>query len=135
MPWRRRSSTGKVLLVWEEIPESTKLYAFEEGSEAAKLAIVSAGKFINSDDVNPGDPIDKLNDMLENFTPHSIGCGKEKFMHISNALDFAIEEIEQTLKDRPDIYKPFKSHIIAVIEAMKALNVELDHAFTAADPS
>lgn len=56
--------TGKLLLIWEEIPENTKLYAFDEGSELAKLAEGSAGKFINCDDLEEDDPIHALSEKL-----------------------------------------------------------------------
>lgn len=56
--------SGKMLLVWEEIPEDIRLYALDEGSELALLAEKSAGKYINSDDLEDGDPIFTLNERL-----------------------------------------------------------------------
>jgi hypothetical protein len=56
-----------ILLVWENIPESVNCYILEEGSDIANLAIKSAGKYINGDDVKEGDPIEKLNDALSDI--------------------------------------------------------------------
>lgn len=55
---------GKILLIWEEVPEITKLYILDEGSEIADLALKSAGKFINSDNVDEGDPVELLSEKL-----------------------------------------------------------------------
>jgi hypothetical protein len=57
--------TMAILLVWDESPEQIRLFAFDEGSEAAQWALASAGKYINCDDVADGDPIDKLNLWLD----------------------------------------------------------------------
>lgn len=64
---------AKVLLVWEVVPEQTKLFVFEEGTELCDLALRSAGKYINQDDVEDGDPIDLLNDALESLSPDGDG--------------------------------------------------------------
>ena len=54
---------GKILLVWEEIPESVSLYVLDEGTKIAELALASAGFYINSDDTE-GHPIEELNEAL-----------------------------------------------------------------------
>jgi len=55
----------KTLLLWNAVPESVTAYILEPGSQLAELAKQSAGKYINSDAVEEGDPIDQLNDQLE----------------------------------------------------------------------
>ncbi len=57
---------GNVLLVWHEIPESIRLFILHGGSEVAELAMQSSGKYINCDRVKEGDPIDLLNNWIEN---------------------------------------------------------------------
>ena len=59
----------KVLLIWEEIPDSTKLYSLE--GELAELAIKSAGHHIGV--TKDCSALDKLNDQLETLEP--IGDG------------------------------------------------------------
>lgn len=59
----------KVLLVWEEVPETTKLYVLE--GELAELAIKSAGVFINIDDTE-GHPIEELAEVLPTLKHHEI---------------------------------------------------------------
>jgi len=61
-----------VLLVWEEVPESTKLYVFEETSDMAKWALASVGKYINQDDLEDDHPLHQLSENLGQFDelPH-----------------------------------------------------------------
>ncbi len=59
----------KVLLIWEEVPDYTKMYELDAGSEEARLAVLSANKYINSDDLPDDHPIFKLNELLEKLTP------------------------------------------------------------------
>ncbi len=59
----------KVLLIWEEVPDYLKMYEFEEGTELAELAIASAGKYINGDDLPEDHAIYRLNDLLQGLIP------------------------------------------------------------------
>lgn len=59
----------KVLLIWEEVPDSTKLYSLE--GELAELAIKSAGCYINVTEDCPA--LDKLSEHLTALKP--IGDG------------------------------------------------------------
>jgi hypothetical protein len=54
----------KVLLIWEEIPERTKLYSLE--GELAELAIASAGYFVNAES---NAAVEKLSDELATIEP------------------------------------------------------------------
>lgn len=49
----------KVLLVWENVPETTKLYSLE--GELAELAIQAAGHYGNAND---NDAVNQLNEAL-----------------------------------------------------------------------
>ena len=53
-----------VLLVWSLVPEETKFYLFESGSEMATLAQKSSGFFINGDDLGAEHEIFRLNELL-----------------------------------------------------------------------
>lgn len=55
---------SKILLIWENIPESTDAYILDASSKLADLAIASAGKFINADDLPEEHPIFALNDAI-----------------------------------------------------------------------
>ena len=55
---------GDILLVWEAIPESTDCYIIKQGTNLAELAFLSAGKYINGDDLEEGDPIYALSEQL-----------------------------------------------------------------------
>jgi hypothetical protein len=55
----------KTLLLWNAVPERVTAYLLEPGSKLAELAKQSAGKYINSVDIEDGDPIEQLNDQLE----------------------------------------------------------------------
>lgn len=57
---------GKVLLVWDGTPEEFNLYVFDPDSEIAKVAIASAGQYINVNN-EEGDAVEKLNEMLPNY--------------------------------------------------------------------
>lgn len=59
----------KVLLVWQLIPDETKLYEFDANSDMAKLAMASAGKYINSDDFADDDAIFTLENNLDGVEP------------------------------------------------------------------
>jgi len=52
----------KVLLIWQQIPEETTGYILD--GYLAELAIQSAGKYINLDDLAEDHPIMKLNNEL-----------------------------------------------------------------------
>jgi len=52
----------KVLLVWEEFPEATKLYSLE--GRLAELAIQAAGYYINAEE---NDAVNELNIELQNL--------------------------------------------------------------------
>lgn len=56
-----------ILLIWHygAADYEIRLYACEENSRMAELAIASAGKYINSDDLPEDHPIFELNDILE----------------------------------------------------------------------
>jgi hypothetical protein len=56
----------KVLLIWEMVPDDTNMYAFDEGSEMAELAIKSAGQFINNN-AEDDDPVNELNEKLPEY--------------------------------------------------------------------
>ncbi len=58
----------KTLLLWNAVPENITAYVLESGSELAELAKQSAGKYINGDDVEEGDPIEQLNDRIGELT-------------------------------------------------------------------
>lgn len=54
----------KVLLIWEEIPETIKAYVLE--GEEAIIALQCHNKYINSDDAPE---LDQLSEILENKKP------------------------------------------------------------------
>lgn len=58
-----------LLLVWEMVPEATTLYVIPEGSDMAEMAVASAGKYINGDDLPDDHAIFKLSERLEDY-PH-----------------------------------------------------------------
>ena len=64
-PKAARIPEGKVLLLWQNLPDSTDAYVFDTGSELAKLACQSAGLFINSDELPEDHPIFTLSERLE----------------------------------------------------------------------
>lgn len=66
-------ANGKTLLIWEEVPETTKVFVLDSDSQAADLARQSAGKFINSNDVEEGDPIELLSEWIGANSPTDIG--------------------------------------------------------------
>lgn len=52
----------KVLLIWEEVPKKTELYALE--GELAELAIAASGHYINS---NGNKAVEDLSEELQNL--------------------------------------------------------------------
>ncbi len=56
-----------ILLVWNEVPEIVKFFVLDEKSDIGKIAIKSAGKYINGCDVDDNDPIHQLYEMLVNY--------------------------------------------------------------------
>ncbi len=65
-------SKKSLLLIWEMIPEETRLFSIPEGHELALLAELSAGKYINSDDLEEDHAIFKLNDKLNGSDQYAI---------------------------------------------------------------
>lgn len=63
---------SKILLIWEEFPENTKLYEFDdtEGNELTKLVLESHGGYINAMPHTESDhPVHKLSEVLPNLNP------------------------------------------------------------------
>lgn len=60
-------TSGNILLVWQNIPDRTDCYWLRDGGEAAELALKSAGKFINGDDLADDHPIFQLNEMFRSI--------------------------------------------------------------------
>lgn len=55
----------KVLLVWQLIPDQTQLYEFDANSDMAKLAIASAGQYINALGVANDAAVHRLSDAID----------------------------------------------------------------------
>jgi len=55
----------KLVLIWNCIPDDVTIYLVEVDSAIGRLAVESAGFYINSDNLDEDHPIFKLNDMIE----------------------------------------------------------------------
>ena len=53
-----------VLLAWENVPESIEFFRLPEDHAMVETAKASAGKYINSDDLEEDDPIFALSEFL-----------------------------------------------------------------------
>lgn len=53
-----------LLLIWEEVPETTKYYQFDIDSPIARLALRCAGAFVNSVATPDDHPVHELSEML-----------------------------------------------------------------------
>lgn len=58
-------SSPQLLLIWCNIPDEMKAFAIPHTSELASIAIASAGKYINGDELEEDHPIFHLNNRLE----------------------------------------------------------------------
>jgi hypothetical protein len=56
-----------LLLIWDNCEGMPQYYTFPDDSEMAKLAVASAGKYINGDDLPEDHAIYALNDKLVHF--------------------------------------------------------------------
>jgi hypothetical protein len=54
----------KLLLIWQNVPEETKLHVIERGTPQAKLARASNEYYINGDDLEDDHPIYALSEWL-----------------------------------------------------------------------
>jgi hypothetical protein len=70
--------TGTLLLVWEEVPDSIKLFILGADSKVGKLALASAGKYINSDDLDDDHPIFELSEVLSQLVKEGSYLTPEK---------------------------------------------------------
>jgi hypothetical protein len=52
----------KVLIIWEEIPETTRFFALPASDEEYEKLVKCHGKFINSDEMTP--ELEWLNEMI-----------------------------------------------------------------------
>lgn len=62
----------KMLLIWQMIPDETQAFELDEDSEIAKLAVMSAGKYINGDELDEDDPIHNLSDLLDEMKSEDV---------------------------------------------------------------
>lgn len=58
----------KLLLIWQEIPDNTKVYVFKTDTHAAQLARQCAGIYINGSWLKANHPIHELYELLEHNT-------------------------------------------------------------------
>lgn len=54
----------KILLLWNESPDLITAFILDEDSKEAKLAVASAGMYINSDDLDEDHEIFQLNEWV-----------------------------------------------------------------------